>query len=73
MLPSITTWMQNFQEMGRRAVARLLDGGADLERSSQTPDNDEEAVQAFMHKIAERTGIPEKLVVRESTAQPRSL
>jgi DNA-binding LacI/PurR family transcriptional regulator len=60
--PPLTTVKQDFAEIGRRAVAQLLRGGA-AER--EATENDPAAAAHETHLI-----VPE-LIVRESSARPR--
>ena len=59
-VPSITTWRQDFEELGRRAVAVLLDQQV---RSASEPYDDE----AYPHT----SDSAQRLIIRESTAAPR--
>ncbi|MEE8738010.1 MAG: LacI family DNA-binding transcriptional regulator [Bifidobacterium sp.] len=52
--PSITTWKQDFTEIGRRAVSQLLDDGDDAIHFPKDADN----------------RYSDKLIIRESTAKP---
>lgn len=83
-VPSITTWRQNFQEIGTKAVERLAHGSEDNDQEADAGvgaddmiDKVPESAEAEINQAQEARTMGDKqissrLIIRESTAPPKT-